>query len=104
MENLDFFDFDEIVSNELLLAALYHDVGKPLVAFEKMAVQFFIIIQRTTKSREIAEQELSKHNLGQCLLGRILFYIEHHDDFISFKLKNTIKGEQKQSFCFADYY
>lgn len=97
VERLDFFGLNEIETNELLLAALYHDVGKPLVAFEKNGRTVFY--NHSTKSREIAEQELAKHNLGHCSLGRILFYIEHHDDFISFKLKNTIK-ESKNPFVF----
>ena len=91
-EAIDCRGLTETETQELLIAALFHDIGKPVVAFGKNGHTVFY--NHAVKSREIAEQELSKHNLGECSLERILFYIEHHDDFISFKLKSTIKGKK----------
>lgn len=91
-ESLDCEGLSETETQELLIAALFHDIGKTMVAFEKNGRTVFY--NHAVKSREIAEQELSRHNLGECSLERILFYIEHHDDFISFKLKSTIKGKK----------
>ena len=92
-EALDCEGISEIEALELRIAALFHDVGKPLVASDKNGRSVFY--NHAAKSRDIAEKELCRYDLGRCSLGRILFYIEHHDDFISFKLKNDIKGKKK---------
>lgn len=85
-------DLSESESIELKIAALYHDIGKPAVAFEKNGRTVFY--NHAIKSRKIAETQLGKHNLEEYSLGRILFYIEHHDDFISFKLKADVKDNK----------
>ena len=82
VEFLNCDNLNETESYELRIAALYHDVGKPAVAFEKDGRTVFY--NHAVKSRELAQSELVKHELGECSLDRILFYIEHHDDFISF--------------------
>lgn len=92
-EALDCDGITEIEALELRIAALFHDVGKPLVASDKNGRTVFY--NHAAKSRDIAEKELCRYDLGRCSLGRILFYVEHHDDFISFKLKNDIKGKKK---------
>ena len=78
---------DQII--ELKIAALYHDVGKPCVAFEKNGKTVFY--NHAIESRRIADKELRKFDLGDDVLNRILFYIEYHDTFISFKLQDEIK-------------
>lgn len=97
VEALDCDGISEIETLELRIAALFHDVGKPLVASDKNGRTVFY--NHAAKSREIAEEELSRFDLGRCSLGRILFYIEHHDDFISFKLKDDIE-EKRNPFIF----
>ena len=91
-ESLDCNGISEIETLELRIAALFHDVGKPLVASDKNGRTVFY--NHAAKSRDIAEKELCRYDLGRCSLGRILFYIEHHDDFISFKLKNDVEGKR----------
>lgn len=90
-EALDCNGISEIEALELRIAALFHDVGKPLVASDKNGRTVFY--NHAVKSREIAEEELCRYDLERCSLDRILFYIEHHDDFISFKLKTDISGK-----------
>lgn len=90
VEFLNCDNLNETESYELRIAALYHDIGKPAVAFEKDGRTVFY--NHAAKSRELAQSELVKYELGECSLDRILFYIEHHDDFISFKLKSKIKN------------
>ena len=93
VEALDFRDLNETYSIELKIAALFHDIGKPIVAFEKNGRTVFY--NHAIKSRDIAEKELGKYDLKECSLARILFYIEHHDDFISFKLKSDVKDKMR---------
>lgn len=84
---------DEII--ELKIAALYHDIGKPIVAFEKNGKTVFY--NHAIESRHIANKELQKFDLDGNGLKRILFYIEYHDAFISFKLPSEI-NEKRNSF------
>lgn len=90
-ETLDYDRFSKIEKLKLFITALFHDVGKPLVAFERKGRTLFY--NHTVESREIAEKELLRRDLEECFLNRILFYIEHHDAFISFKFNN-----EKQKF------
>lgn len=83
---------DEII--ELKIAALYHDVGKPSVAFEKSEKTVFY--NHAIESRRIAEKELKNSGLDDNDINRILFYIEYHDAFISFKCPNEIKGKNNK--------
>lgn len=77
---------------ELKIAALYHDVGKPKVAFEKNGKTVFY--NHATESRRIAAKELRKFDLDNDVLDRILFYVEYHDAFISFKLPSEIRDKR----------
>lgn len=68
----------------LLVAAFFHDIGKPNVAQEKH--ERLIFYGHAQKSAEIARKLL--HSLGYSRLqtDHICFYISHHDDFISWVL------------------
>ncbi len=68
----------------LLVAAFFHDIGKPYVAQEKQGRLVFY--GHAQKSAEIARPLL--HSLGYTRLqtDHICFYIIHHDDFISWVL------------------
>lgn len=74
---------------QLRVAALFHDIGKPVVAFQKNGKTVFY--NHGKESRKIAENRLPELGIEGSELEKILFYIEHHDDFISFKLKKNIK-------------
>ncbi len=68
----------------LLVAAFFHDLGKPYVAQEKQGRLVFY--GHAQKSSEIARPLL--HSLGytRSQTDHICFYISHHDDFISWVL------------------
>ncbi len=83
---------DEII--ELKIAALYHDVGKPIVACEKNGKTVFY--NHAVESRKIAEKELKNLGLDDNVINKILFYIEHHDAFISFKCPDEIKDKNNK--------
>lgn len=83
---------DEII--ELKIAALYHDVGKPIFAFEKNGKKVFY--NHAIESRRIAEKELRKISMDEDVLNRILFYIEYHDAFVSFKCPDEIKDKNNK--------
>ena len=83
---------DEII--ELKIAALYHDVGKPSVAFEKSGKTVFY--NHAIESRRISEKEFKDSGLDDNVINRILFFIEYHDAFISFKCPNEIKDKNNK--------
>ena len=68
----------------LKVAALYHDIGKPYVAAEKEGRLVFY--HHAKKSAELVKQILPCQGLGKTEVALISFYIEHHDDFISYVL------------------
>ena len=88
---IDCDGLSENEAGELKIAALYHDVGKPKVAFEKNGKTVFY--NHAAESRKIAEEVLQNFNLEEDALNRILFYIEYHDAFISFKFSSEIKDK-----------
>ncbi len=69
----------------LKVAAFFHDVGKPSCAFfnEKTGQQAFY--GHPLKSALIARPILEQLGYVNEELEKILFFIEHHDDFISYK-------------------
>lgn len=67
----------------LRTAALFHDIGKPEVAFWKN--DRLVFYGHAAKSSEIAFDLLCETGLKQQEIKRICFFIKHHDDFISFK-------------------
>lgn len=83
---------DEII--ELKIAALYHDIGKPMVAFEKKGKTVFY--NHAVESRRIAEKEFENSGLDDNIINRILFFIEYHDTFISFKCVDEIKDKKNK--------
>lgn len=68
----------------LLVAAFFHDIGKPYVAQEKQGRLVFY--GHAQKSSEIARQLLYSLGYTRLQTDRICFYISHHDDFISWVL------------------
>ena len=68
----------------LLIAALLHDVGKPAVAKQKG--DRLVFYGHSAKSVQIAETTLSGLGYSRDEIGKICFYIAHHDDFISYVL------------------
>ena len=77
---------------QLRVAALFHDIGKPVVALQKNGKTVFY--NHGKESRKIAENRLPELGIEGSELEKILFYIEHHDDFISFRLKENIKEDK----------
>jgi hypothetical protein len=65
----------------LRVAAFFHDIGKPDVAMEKQGKLVFY--GHAKKSSEISERLLKQLGYNQEERVEICFYIEHHDDFIS---------------------
>jgi len=72
----------------LRVAALFHDIGKPSVVQEKNGRSVFY--GHAAKSAEIAEPLLAQIGYSQDEVSLVLFYIAHHDDFISFKLRDEM--------------
>lgn len=85
---LDKFCNDVELLPLLRVAALFHDIGKPCVAQEKNGRSVFY--GHAAKSEEIAEPLLNQIGYSRAEIDRILFYIAHHDDFISFKLRDEM--------------
>lgn len=72
-------------SAELLeTAAFFHDIGKPTVAREKEGRLVFY--NHAEKSSEISNKILSDMGYSDEEKKLILFFIRHHDDFISYVL------------------
>lgn len=69
-------------ANLLKVAALYHDIGKPYVAAEKEGR--FVFYHHAKKSAELVNQLLPSQGFDKAEVELISFYIEHHDDFISY--------------------
>ena len=80
--------------NDLMVAALFHDIGKPAVAFEKDGRTVFY--GHAAKSAEIAEPILKEMGYGEEDLKWILFLISHHDDFISYKMDDLTEKSVKK--------
>ena len=77
-------------ARELLIAALYHDVGKPAVAQPKAGRTVFY--GHAKVSERAARRRLGQIGLGGESLERICFYIREHDAFISHKLPEELRG------------
>lgn len=97
LRTVDALDCSELHNQQILelkIAALYHDVGKPLVASEKNGRTVYY--GHASESERIARTVLSNVGFSGKTLERICFYILHHDDFISFKLREEIDATQPQ--------
>lgn len=65
----------------LKTAAFFHDVGKPEVAKEKDGKTVYY--RHAEKSKEISVDILQKMGYTESEIDRILFFVQHHDDFIN---------------------
>lgn len=83
-------DLDDEIKEELRVAALFHDVGKPVVAFMKGDTQHFY--GHAAKSAEIAYPILLELGYTESESKRLCFFIKHHDDFIGFRPVKEFKG------------
>ncbi len=94
VESIDCTELSKDEITELKIAALYHDVGKPIVAFEKNGKTVFY--NHAIESRQIAEKEFENSGLEDNVINRILFFIECHDAFISLKCLDEIKDKNNK--------
>lgn len=85
---LDCMGLSSLERRELQIAALYHDVGKPSVAFEKKGKTVFY--NHAKISKEIVEKELKAFGVDAHTIDKICFFVEYHDMFISFKLNEEM--------------
>lgn len=77
-------------SLELKTAAFFHDIGKPVVATERLD-GFLSFHGHAKASGVIAEPILVKLGFADEELRKILFFIVHHDDFINFQIVKDAK-------------
>lgn len=88
VNNLDIFCSNPKELPFLKVAALYHDVGKPSVVKQKNGRNVFY--GHAAKSAEILKPILVQMGFDFQEIERIMFYVKHHDDFISFKLNDEM--------------
>ena len=91
VDSINKSDLDEKTKDELRIAALFHDVGKPIVAFMKGETQHFY--GHAVKSAEIAYPILLELGYTESESKRLCFFIKHHDDFIGFRPTDEFKGD-----------
>ena len=65
----------------LRIAAFFHDIGKPEVAKEKDGKTVYY--RHAEKSKEISGDILQEMGYTENEIDRILFFVQHHDDFIN---------------------
>ena len=65
----------------LKTAAFFHDIGKPEVAKEKDGKTVYY--HHAEKSKEISADILQEMGYTESEIDRILFFVQHHDDFIN---------------------
>ncbi len=87
VENVDKEGLSEEELRKLKVAAFFHDIGKPDVSSFNPKTGQQVFYGHASKSKEIAKEELSKYGYSEEEIANISFYIEHHDDFISYKSK-----------------
>lgn len=90
----------DFYSDNLAIAALLHDIGKPDCAIIKNNITVFY--GHAQKSKEIAEKLLTKWGFCKEDIDEICFYISHHDDFINFKYSNEIISKSKAARYFTE--
>lgn len=85
---------DRAVFENLRVAALFHDIGKPQVMTpdEKTGVSHYR--HHAEKSAEIAQAILSAAGFGEKKMKQILFYIKNHDAFMYLTLPEEAKPGQ----------
>ena len=77
--------------NELRIAALLHDIGKPLTA--RMKEDRTVYYGHPLESKLIAEKMLEDWSFSQSEITQICFYIQQHEMFIQYGLPEE-KDEQ----------
>lgn len=70
----------------LRIAAFFHDIGKPSMAKEKYGRTTFF--GHPKKSAKLAAPILKNLGYTDSQINRILFFIEHHDDFKNLKISS----------------
>ncbi len=90
----------------LKIAAFFHDIGKPEVAKEKDGKTVYY--NHAEKSKEISAEILQKMGYTENEIQRILFFIQHHDDFINIstiddktieKVSKILEKMKKRKIC-----
>ena len=87
--SLDLSGLSEEESEELKIAALYHDIGKPNVAREKDGRTVFYNHEK--ESSKITEKILTEAGLEADKIKKICFFIEYHGAFISYKSESELE-------------
>lgn len=82
-----------ISADILKVAAFYHDIGKPYVATDKEGR--FVFYNHAKKSAELVKSILPCQGFSNAEISLIGFYIEHHDDFISYVLPDEPYNKEK---------
>lgn len=90
----------DFYSDNLAIAALLHDIGKPDCAMNKYGNTVFY--GHAKKSAEIAKELLTKWGFCKKDIDEICFYISHHDDFINFKYAHEINPKNKAARYFTE--
>ena len=90
---------DDGTFEDLRVAALFHDIGKPdVMTFdEKAGVSRYR--HHAEKSAEIAQIILPETGIEENRLIRILFYIRNHDVFMSLKLEKENPANGQPVIC-----
>lgn len=78
----------------LKVAAFFHDIGKPDVAKKKD--ERLVFYGHAGKSAKIVKPILAKMGYSEKEISEIIFYVKHHDDFITWDLKQDVHGRQNQ--------
>ena len=79
----------------LRVAAFFHDIAKPQVAFEKNGRLVFY--GHAHKSADMAEGLLINLGFDTEEISLICFFIKHHDDFISYELPDEVRNKNNNS-------
>ena len=74
----------------LLVSAFFHDIGKPKVARKKN--DRLVFYGHALKSADIIKKILEGMSFSSEDIEQILFYVTHHDDFISYILPEEACG------------
>ena len=78
-------DLTEEEFTKLRVAAFLHDIAKPDVASYNEKTGQQVYYGHAARSAKIAKPILDEFGYSEDEIAEICFYIEHHDDFISYK-------------------
>lgn len=85
VKNIDTSDLILEESKLLKVAAFFHDIGKPNVSKFNEQTHQQVFHGHANESVIVAEPILKAMGYNANEINKILFYIKHHDDFISYK-------------------